>query len=54
MFLGKKRTEKIETIDLRDYAKFVLRDGSIIEQRSVLECISSELILKNGSIKIQD
>lgn len=50
MFLGKKRTEKIETIDLRDYAKFVLKDGSILEQRSVLECISSELILKNGKI----
>lgn len=54
MFLGKKRTEKIETIDLRDYAKFVLKDGTIIEQRSVLECISSELVLKNGSIKIED
>ncbi len=54
MFLGKKRTEKIETIDLRDYAKFVLKDGSIIEQRSVLECISSELILKNGKISIED
>lgn len=53
MFLGKKRTEKIETIDLRDYAKFVLKDGSIIEQRSVLECISSELILKNNKIIIQ-
>lgn len=54
MFLGKKRTEKIETIDLRDYAKFVLKDGSIIEQRSVLECIISELILKNGKISIED
>ena len=54
MFLGKKRTEKIETVDLRYYAKFVLKDGSIIEQRSVLECISSELILKNNSIYIKD
>lgn len=53
MFLGKKRTEKIETIDLRDYAKFVLKDGSVLEQRSVLECISSELVLKNGNIKIK-
>lgn len=52
MFLGKKRTEKIETIDLRDYAKFVLKDGSILEQRSVLECISSGLVLKNGKINL--
>ena len=50
MFLGKKRTEKIESIDLRDYAKFVLREGAILEQRSVLGCVSSELVLKNGQI----
>ncbi len=54
MFLGKKRTEKIETIDLRDYAKFMLKDGSVLEQRSVLECISSKLILKNKHIQTYD
>ena len=53
MFLGKKKTENIETIDLKDYAKFVLRDGSVLEQRSVLECISSELALKNGKVLVQ-
>lgn len=52
MFLGKKKTEKIEPIDLKDYAKFVLRDGTVLEQRSVLECVSSELTLKNGRISI--
>ena len=52
MFLGKKRTEKIESVDLKDYAKFVLREGSILEQRSVLGCISSGLILNNGKIGI--
>ena len=50
MFLGKKRTDKIESVDLRDYAKFVLREGSILEQRSVLGCVSSELVLKNSEI----
>ncbi len=52
MFLGTKKTEKIEPIDLRDYAKFVLRDGTVLEQRSVLECVSSELVLKSGKISI--
>lgn len=52
MFLGRKKTEKIETIDLRDYAKFVLKDGTIIEQRSVLECINSKLVLKNSKINL--
>lgn len=48
MFLGKKKTEKIELIDVRDYARFVLTEGTVLEQRSVLECVSSELVLKNG------
>ena len=52
MFLGKKRIEKIEPIDLRDYAKFVLKEGSVLEQRSVLGCVSSELVLKNGKIMV--
>lgn len=51
MFLGKKNTEKIEPIDLKDYTKFVLKEGSPLEQRSILECISSELVLKNRIIK---
>ena len=51
MFLGKKKTEKIEPIDLKDYTKFVLKEGSPLEQRSILECISSELVLKNKIIK---
>lgn len=52
MFLGKKKTEKIEPIDLKDYTKFVLKEGSPLEQRSILECISSELVLKNKKITI--
>lgn len=52
MFLGKQITEKIEPIDLRDYAKFVLKEGSILEQRSVLGCISDDLILKDKKISL--
>ena len=52
MFLGKKKTDSIESVDLKDYAKFVLREGTVLEQRSVLECISSELALKNKKVII--
>lgn len=52
MFLGKKKTEKIEPIDLKDYTKFVLKEGLPLEQRSILECVSSELILKNKSVYV--
>lgn len=52
MFLGKKSTEKIETIDLKHYAKFVLKEGSVLEQRSILECVSSEIVLNNGNLRV--
>ncbi len=51
MFLGKKKSEKIELIDVRDYARFVLTEGTVLEQRSVLECVNDDLILNNGKIQ---
>lgn len=50
MFLGKKKSEKIEPVDLRDYAKFVLSEGSILEKRAILGSIQNEIILKNRKI----
>ena len=52
MFLGKKKTEKIELIDVRDYARFVLTEGTVLEQRSVLGCVSSGLVLKSRNVEI--
>lgn len=52
MFLGKKKTEKIELIDVREYARFVLSEGTVLEQRSVMGCVNSELCLGNGKISI--
>lgn len=52
MFLGKKKTEEIESIDLRNYARFVLTEGTVLEQRSMLECVSSGLVLDSGRISI--
>lgn len=50
MFLGKKGSNKIEAVDLQDYAKFVLKEGSILEQRSILGCIINKLVLKDKRI----
>lgn len=52
VFLRKKKAKKTESIDLKDYTKFVLKEGSPLEQRSILECVSSELFLKNRVIKL--
>ena len=52
MFLGKERTETVDPVDLKDYARFVLKEGTVLEQRSVLECIDNELVLRNKTVKI--
>ena len=53
MFLGKENTAEIQKVDLRNYLKFVLKDGTILERRSVLDCIKSNLVLKNRVVTIQ-
>jgi len=46
--------DKQKEIDIRNYAKYVLREGSIMEKREVLGCLESKLVMKNKKIiKIQ-
>lgn len=42
--------DKQKDLDIRSYAKYVLREGSIIEKREVLSCLESKLIMKNKKI----
>ncbi len=49
--LGKSTDICIKDIDIRNYMKFVLRDGSILEKREILENIGSKLTLKNKKIE---
>lgn len=53
MFLGKENAAEIQKVDLRNYMKFVLKDGTILEKRTVLNCIKNDLVLKNRNISIQ-
>jgi hypothetical protein len=50
MFLGKKTSVDIQNIDLRDYMKFVLKEGSILDKRLILDCIKSEIVLRDRKI----
>ena len=43
----------IRQIDLKDYAKYVLREGTAIEKREFLDCIKSKLILKNKVVMLE-
>jgi len=52
MFLGKEKTKDIRPVDLREYAIFVLKEGSMFEKRSILECLTNEIIMKDRSIHL--
>jgi len=41
---------KLEDIDVKNYVKFILKDGSIEEKRGVLENISEKIVLKDKNI----
>jgi DNA invertase Pin-like site-specific DNA recombinase len=50
----KLNPEQLKTpkIDVRKYAKYVLREGSPEEKREILNCIDHKLVLDNGRIQL--
>jgi len=44
--------EKQKEINLRNYAKYLLKDGSLLEKRSLLSCLKSRLVMRNKEIFI--
>jgi hypothetical protein len=52
--LGNNEEEfnKQKDIDMRNYAKYVLKEGSIIEKREILYCLKSKLVMKEKKIII--
>lgn len=54
-FFGSKEMAKANTkqIDLKDYAKYLLREGTAIEKREFMGCIKSKFILKNKIVMLE-
>lgn len=50
--LGIKQDIQTNDIDIRNYAKFILKDGSIEEKRELLSCFKSKILLSNKIIKL--
>lgn len=50
--LGNKEKVEVAEIDIRNYAKFILKDGTDIEKRELLGCLKSKIILKQKQITI--
>jgi DNA invertase Pin-like site-specific DNA recombinase len=50
--LGTKEKIDIPSIDVRGYAKYVLKEGSDIEKRELLGCLKSKILLNNKTISL--
>ena len=50
--LNTKQQIQIKDVDIRDYAKFILKDGLIEEKRELLTCFKSKILLKNKIVTI--
>jgi len=51
--LNVKQQIQIKDVDIRDYAKFILKDGTVEEKRELLGCFKSKILLKNKEVSIQ-
>lgn len=51
--LGEKPLHiKTTDIDIRNYAKYVLRSGTILEKREMLSCLKSKIVMANKKVVI--
>lgn len=48
----KEKTVKVGDIDIRNYAKYILRDGTMVEKRELLSCLRSKILMAEKRIKI--
>jgi DNA invertase Pin-like site-specific DNA recombinase len=50
--LGTKEKIDIPSVDVRGYAKYVLKEGTDIEKRELLGCLKSKILLSNKTITL--
>lgn len=48
----KEQAIKVADIDIRNYAKYILREGSMLEKRELLGCLRSKITLAKKEVKI--
>lgn len=53
--MGKKEEEyKAQDIDVRNYAKYLLCEGTVFEKRGLLQCMKSKIILKSKAVMLNN
>ncbi len=52
VLLGVKEKVQVGEIDIRNYAKYILRDGSDVEKRELLGCFKNKVVLSNKKVSL--
>ncbi|KND51841.1 MAG: site-specific DNA recombinase [Parcubacteria bacterium C7867-001] len=50
--LGHKKDVQTPDVDIRNYAKYLLKEGTIFEKREMLSCLKTKLFLKDKKITV--
>ena len=51
--LGEKESKiKVKDVEVRNYAKYILREGQMYEKRELLSCLKSRINLANKIVTI--
>jgi DNA invertase Pin-like site-specific DNA recombinase len=53
MLLGNKTPIAVKDIDIRNYTKFILQEGSMDEKREFLRCLKSGIVLNDKKISLK-
>jgi len=48
-----KEKQKVTDLDIRNYAKYVLKEGTILEKRELLSSLKSKLLLEDKKLRIE-
>ena len=51
--LGVTQEISITDVDIRDYAKFILKEGSVPEKRDLLGCLRGKITLKDKKVSLK-
>jgi len=51
--LGYKQDKSSPEVDVRNYTKYLLREGTLIEKRELLSCLKSKLVLRDKSLNLE-
>lgn len=51
--LGMKTKEKSADIDIRNYAKYLLKEGNVTEKRELMSCLKSKLVLTDKKVSLE-